>query len=175
MRTSASISELTIESHRVLSVLVPVFNEAPTIERAVRRVRDMGHETQIICVDDASTDGTAEILKRLAVTSASRHKSGTNQPPIRSTASPQGPNARHSFSRVILPMTPRRARVSARQASRSIGRGSRSSPGGSCRSNSVGPSVIVCPVHSAHNAYEHPTRPSPGRSPSFAAVAGRHR
>jgi len=49
----------------ILSVLVPVFNEALTIERAVRRVRAMEHETQIICVDDASTDGTIEILKRL--------------------------------------------------------------------------------------------------------------
>ena len=49
----------------VLSVLVPVYNEALTIERAVKRVRALGHATQIICVDDASTDGTVEILRRL--------------------------------------------------------------------------------------------------------------
>ncbi len=49
----------------ILSVLVPVFNEEVTIERAIRRVRALGHETQIICVDDGSTDGTIEIAKQL--------------------------------------------------------------------------------------------------------------
>jgi len=46
-----------------LSVLMPVFNEQQTVEAAVERVRSTGLNTEIICVDDASTDGTREILQ----------------------------------------------------------------------------------------------------------------
>jgi len=51
-----------------LSVVIPVFNEAGTIEEILRRVQsaDAGLEKEIIIVDDASTDGTREILERLA-------------------------------------------------------------------------------------------------------------
>ena len=48
-----------------LSVLMPVYNEAATIERAVAGVRALTVSHEIICVDDASTDGTREILERL--------------------------------------------------------------------------------------------------------------
>lgn len=48
-----------------LSVLMPVFNEADTLEEAIRRVRSVGFEKEIIAVDDGSTDGSREILKRL--------------------------------------------------------------------------------------------------------------
>ena len=48
-----------------LSVLIPVFNEAPTVERAVQGVRALDGPIEIICIDDASTDGTAAILDRL--------------------------------------------------------------------------------------------------------------
>ena len=44
-----------------LSVLIPVFNEAGTVEHIVERVRladSCGLEKEIILVDDASTDGT---------------------------------------------------------------------------------------------------------------------
>jgi glycosyltransferase involved in cell wall biosynthesis len=46
-----------------LSVLIPVFNERDTIEQALARVRELGPEVEIVVVDDASTDGTREILE----------------------------------------------------------------------------------------------------------------
>jgi glycosyltransferase involved in cell wall biosynthesis len=48
-----------------LSVLIPVYNERDTIEEVVRRVRAVPLETEIIVVDDGSTDGTREVLERL--------------------------------------------------------------------------------------------------------------
>ncbi len=51
-----------------LSVVIPVFNEANTIEEILRRVQsvDAGLDKEIIVVDDGSTDGTREILERFA-------------------------------------------------------------------------------------------------------------
>jgi glycosyltransferase involved in cell wall biosynthesis len=48
-----------------LSVLVPVYNEAATLEETIRRVRGVNISKEIIVVDDASTDGSRDILKRL--------------------------------------------------------------------------------------------------------------
>jgi glycosyltransferase involved in cell wall biosynthesis len=47
-----------------ISVVIPVFNERATIEQIVNVVRtaDVG-EIEIIVVDDASTDGTQQVLK----------------------------------------------------------------------------------------------------------------
>ena len=49
-----------------LSVVMPVFNERKTILEIIERVRDSPYEKEIIIVDDASTDGTQEILEKLA-------------------------------------------------------------------------------------------------------------
>ena len=52
-----------------ISILIPVFNEVKTVEALLRRVRaadTSGLTKEIILVDDASTDGTAEILNRLS-------------------------------------------------------------------------------------------------------------
>ncbi len=49
-----------------LSVVIPVFDEKATVEELVRRVRATDGEPEIVLVDDASTDGTSEILARLA-------------------------------------------------------------------------------------------------------------
>lgn len=49
-----------------LSVLVPVYNERHTIELILDQVEAVPVPKEIICVNDCSTDGTAEILDRLA-------------------------------------------------------------------------------------------------------------
>lgn len=49
-----------------LSILIPVFNERHTVELLLKRVEAVPYDKEIILVDDASTDGTREILERLA-------------------------------------------------------------------------------------------------------------
>jgi glycosyltransferase involved in cell wall biosynthesis len=53
-----------------LSVVIPVYNESRYLERVLDRVERAkipdGVERQIVCVDDCSTDGTAELLRTLA-------------------------------------------------------------------------------------------------------------
>ena len=47
-----------------LSVVIPCYNERPTIETVVEAVRSGPvEEVEIIIVDDGSTDGTKELLK----------------------------------------------------------------------------------------------------------------
>jgi glycosyltransferase involved in cell wall biosynthesis len=48
-----------------LSVLVPVYNEENTIRVIVEQVRSVPIRTEIICVNDCSTDGSRAILDRL--------------------------------------------------------------------------------------------------------------
>ncbi len=49
----------------LLSVVMPAFNEKDTIEEIIRRVLAVNLRTQLIVVDDCSTDGTRDILQRL--------------------------------------------------------------------------------------------------------------
>ena len=44
---------------------MPVFNERATVEHAVERVREVPMNMEIICVDDLSSDGTRDVLKRM--------------------------------------------------------------------------------------------------------------
>lgn len=47
-----------------LSVIVPAYNEVDTLSSLISAVRDCGvPDLQIVVVDDASTDGTADLLK----------------------------------------------------------------------------------------------------------------
>ncbi len=48
-----------------LSVIVPAYNEAATIEALVRLVREVPLTVEVIAVNDASTDGTGAALDRL--------------------------------------------------------------------------------------------------------------
>ncbi len=49
-----------------LSVIMPVYNERPTIEAIIDQVNAVNLADEIIVVDDGSTDGTREILKEIA-------------------------------------------------------------------------------------------------------------
>lgn len=51
-----------------LSVVIPVYNEAATLEDLVKTVREVetGLDREIILIDDGSTDGTRELLPTLA-------------------------------------------------------------------------------------------------------------
>ena len=49
-----------------LSVVMPAFNEENTIETIVRRVLEIPFHIEIVIVNDGSTDGTRQILERLA-------------------------------------------------------------------------------------------------------------
>jgi glycosyltransferase involved in cell wall biosynthesis len=54
--------------NRVLSVMIPAFNEERTLEVILRHVLEMPEVGEVIAVDDGSTDGTWAILSRAAET-----------------------------------------------------------------------------------------------------------
>jgi glycosyltransferase involved in cell wall biosynthesis len=49
-----------------LSIVIPIYNEKNTLEEIFRLVQAAPYHKEIIAVDDASTDGSREILDRLA-------------------------------------------------------------------------------------------------------------
>lgn len=68
---SQTLSSRIKTGPKKLSILVPVYNEAETITEVLRRVeksKTPGLRKEIVVVDDASTDGTEKVLKRLLKT-----------------------------------------------------------------------------------------------------------
>ncbi len=53
--------------YRLLSVIVPVFNERTTVAEVIRRIRavDLPLEREVVVVDDGSSDGTDKVLSAL--------------------------------------------------------------------------------------------------------------
>jgi len=50
---------------KILTVIIPVYNEEKTILKVVSRIKSVDIDKEIIIVDDASTDNTPELLKTL--------------------------------------------------------------------------------------------------------------
>jgi glycosyltransferase involved in cell wall biosynthesis len=49
-----------------LSVIMPVYNEAQTVETVIRKVLQQAEVAELITVNDASQDGTGDVLRELA-------------------------------------------------------------------------------------------------------------
>lgn len=68
-----------------VSVVIPVFNGAPFVAKAVASVRAQAHgDVEILVVDDGSTDGTQEVLKRLEESAGIRWFQRSHGGPARS-------------------------------------------------------------------------------------------
>ena len=52
-------------SELMLSVVVPVYNEQALVRASIERLRAVPLRTEVICVDDASTDGSRAVLEQL--------------------------------------------------------------------------------------------------------------
>jgi glycosyltransferase involved in cell wall biosynthesis len=50
----------------LLSVVIPAYNEAATIEKLIARVRAAPIDKEVIVVNDCSTDGTGDVLAQIA-------------------------------------------------------------------------------------------------------------
>src|SRR6185295_6346534 len=74
-RSAAKLFSQPMTSHRrhpsamidpKLSVVIPVYNEKATIDEILRRVIETPFRKEIVLVDDCSTDGTRQILEKMA-------------------------------------------------------------------------------------------------------------
>ena len=48
-----------------LSIIIPCFNEIKTIEKVIDRINKIKIKKEIIIVDDCSSDGSRELIKKI--------------------------------------------------------------------------------------------------------------
>ncbi|MDX2139668.1 MAG: glycosyltransferase family 2 protein [Chloroflexota bacterium] len=60
-----SLAQTVNKNGLTLSVVIPCYNEAHTIEKVLGRVQAVGLADEIVIVDDGSSDGTRDVLKRM--------------------------------------------------------------------------------------------------------------
>jgi glycosyltransferase involved in cell wall biosynthesis len=65
---------MAVSDQPEVTIVVPAFNEAGTIETVIERLRRLPFALQIIVVDDGSEDGTAAIVERLDGVELVRHE-----------------------------------------------------------------------------------------------------
>lgn len=63
--TSRRLGVYQLPDDFVLSVVIPVYNEIKTLRHVVDCVRQCGVPTEIVIVDDGSTDGTRDLLNEM--------------------------------------------------------------------------------------------------------------
>src|SRR6186713_1995085 len=59
-----AVRDFVIPRNFKLSIVIPVFNEERTIQQVLTRVAALPVPKEIVIVDDASTDGTRQILSQ---------------------------------------------------------------------------------------------------------------
>ena len=52
---------------KILTIIIPCYNEIATIEKIINKIREQKISKQIILVDDYSIDGTKELIKKKIV------------------------------------------------------------------------------------------------------------
>jgi glycosyltransferase involved in cell wall biosynthesis len=60
-----SLTQTVDKNGLTLSVVIPCYNEAHTIEKVLARVQAVGLADEIVIVDDGSSDGTRDVLKQM--------------------------------------------------------------------------------------------------------------
>jgi glycosyltransferase involved in cell wall biosynthesis len=65
---------MAVSEQPELTIVVPAYNEAGTIEMVIERLRQLPYALQIIVVDDCSQDGTAAIVEGLDDVELVRHE-----------------------------------------------------------------------------------------------------
>jgi glycosyltransferase involved in cell wall biosynthesis len=65
---------VALSEHPELTIVIPAFNEAGTIEAVIERLRALPFDLQIIVVDDCSEDATAAIVEGLEAVELIRHE-----------------------------------------------------------------------------------------------------